>query len=50
MIAETDRYFVFVFSESHAQIYDKNNLSGGYVSAFREFITEKMGKPILSVK
>ncbi len=50
MIAETDRYFVFVFSASHAQIYDKNNLSGGSVSAFREFITEKTGKPILSVR
>ena len=50
MIAETERYFVFVFSASHAQIYDKNNLSGGSMSAFREFITEKTDKPILSVK
>lgn len=50
LLAETDRYFVFVFSASHAQIYDKNNLSGGSVNAFREFITEKTGKPILSVK
>lgn len=50
MVAETERYFVFVFSISHAQIYDKNTLSGGSVSAFREFITEKTGKSILSVK
>ena len=50
LLAETDRYFVFVFSANHAQIYDKNNLSGGSVRAFREFITEKTGKQILSVK
>ena len=50
MIAETGRYFVFVFNTSHAQVYDKNTLSGGSVSEFREFITEKTGKQILSVK
>jgi len=50
LLAETERYFVFVFSASHAQIYDKNNLSGGTDDAFREFITEKTGKEILYVK
>jgi len=40
MLAETRRYFVFVFSKSHAQIYDKSNLSGGSAEEFRRFITE----------
>ena len=50
MIAETDRYFVFVFSASHAQVYDKNSLSGGTVNEFREFITQKTGKAVVKVK
>ena len=50
MIAETERYFVFVFSVSHAQVYDKTTLSGGTVNAFREFITEKTGKVVLLVQ
>lgn len=50
MIAETDRYFVFVFSASHAQVYDKSNLSGGSVSEFREFIVERTGKAIVPVR
>ena len=50
MIAETDRYFVFVFSANHAQVYDKNNLSGGTVNAFREFITERTEKTVVKVK
>ena len=50
MIAETDRYFVFVFSVSHAQVYDKNSLSGGTVNEFREFITQKTEKMVVKVK
>lgn len=50
MIAETDRYFVFVFSASHAQVYDKSNLSGGSVSEFREFIIERTGKTVVPVR
>lgn len=50
MIAETDRYFVFVFSASHAQVYDKNTLSGGTVNEFRDFITEKTSKTVLPIK
>ncbi len=50
MIAETDLYFVFVFSASHAQVYDKNSLSGGTVNEFREFITQKTGKEICHIK
>ena len=50
MIAETDRYFVFVFSASHAQVYDKNSLSGGTVNDYREFITQRTEKPVVQVK
>ena len=39
-IAETERYFVFIFSENHAQVYDKVSISGGTVDGFREFISK----------
>lgn len=44
--AGTKDYFVFVFSASHAQVYDKENLSGGTESEFAAFITEKTGKQL----
>ena len=50
MIAETEGYFVFVFSASHAQVYDKNTLSGGTVSEFRTFVSEKTGKQFIPIK
>ena len=50
LIAETPGYFVFVFSSSHAQIYDKNNLSGGSADEFRKFICEVTNKEIITVK
>jgi len=50
LIAEIDGYFVFVFSQSHAQIYDKNNLSGGTADEFRKFISEVTNKEIITVK
>jgi len=50
VIAETDEYFVFIFSENHAQSYLKSSLSGGTPDEFRQFISEKTNKPILSVK
>ena len=39
-IAETERYFIFIFSENHAQVYDKVSISGGTVDEFREFISK----------
>ncbi|MBR6735396.1 MAG: YcxB family protein [Oscillospiraceae bacterium] len=45
-VAETDRYFVLIFNDTHAQIYDKRSLEGGTVRNFREFISEKTGKPV----
>ena len=50
LIAETQRYFVFVFSANHAQLYDKGSLSGGTADDFRNFITGKTGLPIVPVK
>jgi len=38
MIAETADYFVFIFSVSHAQAYDKKSISGGTLEQFRGFI------------
>lgn len=49
MIAETERYFVFVFSTNHAQIYDKNTLDGGTVNAFREFVVQRTQKTFVKV-
>lgn len=49
-IAETEHYFVFIFSTSHAQIYNKSTLSGGTVSEFRSFLREKTGKEIISIQ
>lgn len=49
MIAETTDFFVFIFSASHAQLYDKRHLRGGTADDFRRFIeaaTEKQVQPI----
>ncbi len=50
ILAETNDYFIFVFSSSHAQVYDKNNLSGGTTDEFREFICERTGKTMATIK
>lgn len=49
MIAETDDFFVFIFSPSHAQLYDKHHLEGGTEEEFRHFIQAVTGKQILPV-
>ena len=46
---ETKAYFVFVFSQSHAQIYSKKTITGGTVEEFRAFITNATGKEIQKV-
>ena len=38
-IAEDRQYFIFIFSQNHAQVYDKSSLSGGTCSEFEDFIT-----------
>lgn len=50
MLAETKDYFVFVFSKSHGQIYDKRSISGGTVDEFREFISTQFKKPVQLLK
>jgi len=49
MLAETADYFVFVFSQSHAQIYSKKSIAGGTVEEFREFIMSVTGKEIQNI-
>jgi len=49
MIAEDADYFVFIFSASHAQVYDKKRISGGTPEQFRSFIENATGKRILNV-
>ena len=49
LLAETKDYFVFVFSQNHAQIYSKKSITGGTIEEFREFITNVTGKEIQRV-
>ena len=44
LLAEAADYFVFIFSQSHAQVYNKNSITGGTIEEFRTFlknVTEK---------
>jgi len=49
LLAETADYFVFVFSQSHAQVYDKKSIAGGTIEEFRTFIQNATGKEIQNV-
>lgn len=49
MLAETNDYFVFIFSQSHAQIYSKKSIAGGTIEEFREFLINVTGKEIRKV-
>ena len=49
LLAETADYFVFVFSQSHAQVYDKKSIVGGTIEEFRAFIQNATGKEIQNV-
>ena len=42
-IAEDKDYFIFLFSESHTQAYDKRKITGGSGADFRNFIMQKAG-------
>ena len=42
-IAEDKDYFIFLFSESHTQAYDKRKMTGGSGADFRNFIMQKAG-------
>lgn len=45
-IAEDNNYFIFVFDQRYAQVYDKRTLSGGSVEVFCDFIRQKTGKEV----
>jgi len=49
-IAETGDFFVFIFSVSHAQLYDKRSLRGGTADDFRRFIEAATGKQVQRIK
>ena len=49
ILAETVEYFIFVFSQSHAQIYDKKSITGGTIEEFRDFIKNVTGKEIKKI-
>jgi len=46
LVAETAEYFVFVLNVNHAQVYQKENMTGGTAEEFRAFLEEKLGKPV----
>lgn len=48
-IAESKYYFVIIFNEHRAQVFDKDNLSGGSEEEFRSFLEEKTGKTMMKV-
>lgn len=48
-ISETQRYFILIFSQNHAQVYDKQGLSQGSCDGFPEFITQITGLSIHKV-
>lgn len=48
-IAESGDYFIFVFSISHGQIYDKRHMTGGTAEEFRAFIEKATGKKVRNI-
>lgn len=48
-IAEDTNYFIFIFSGSHAQLYDKRTLTGGTCEEFRDFLFRKTGISCISL-
>ena len=48
-IAENNNYFIFIFDQSHAQIYDKNGLTKGNIDEFRNFVTKRTEKEIQKI-
>lgn len=48
-LAETKYYFVLVFSEHHAEVFEKDTLAGISEEEFRIFIRNKTGKDFLRI-
>lgn len=49
-IAETADFFIFIFSASHAQLYDKRRMTGGTVEDFRRRIESVTGKTVQHIR
>ena len=49
VIAETADFFVLIYSDKHAQIYDKRQLQGGTPEEFRRFVEHAAGKQVQPV-
>lgn len=45
-LVKTKNYYVFVFNQSHAQVYDIRSLSGGSPEEFEKFIESATGKKL----
>ena len=50
LVAETKDFFVFIFSHSHAQLYDKAGMEGGTADDFRAFLEGVTGKRVERIK
>lgn len=48
-LAETKYFFVFIFNQNHAQVFDKEYLEGGTEEEFKDFIFHKTGKTFQKV-
>jgi len=48
-IAEDKNYFIFVFDQRYAQVYDKRTLAGGSEEEFRDFISRKTDKEVVKI-
>lgn len=46
LVAETQTFFIFIFSANHAQLYDKRTLQGGSPDDFRHFIESATEKTV----
>lgn len=49
-IVETEDYFVLIYSNSHAQMYDKRSLQGGTAQEFKSFLETVTGKTVTKIK
>ena len=48
-LAETKYFYIFIFSENHAEVFEKDSLSGITEEEFRKFICQKTQKEIQKV-
>ena len=49
-IVEMNDYFLFVFDQSHGQVYAKKGITGGTVEEFRSFIEGKTKKEVKTIR